>query len=379
VSLCFCLASCGKDDVEPEKVRTLMVYLAGDNNLSSYMQGNVDGMLKGWKEAFNGNIVIYLDARGTAPRLLTFEKGEDGAFERREVKVYEEMNSALAETLSAVVEDMQELFPAQSYGLIMGSHATGWFPPGVMGRGNVWCETENPVSRSFGSDEGMEMDVRELAGALPEGLDFILFDACMMSSVEALYELREKVRYVVASAAELPAPGFPYEKVMSCFWGQGDGLVRGLAEACGIFHEYYGNYTNGFGTIALIDMTELDCLGDLTRQVLRGRAEEAGEMTGKEVYYYPKADYEKHYMFFDLGQYVKYMMRKDPALYAAYEGQLNRVVVFKAATRPFYNSEDEIDPAMFSGLSTYIPLKDWPDYTKAYWGFEWAKFVYDKE
>ena len=36
VILFFFLVSCEKDNVEPQKTRTLMVYLAGDNNLSAY-------------------------------------------------------------------------------------------------------------------------------------------------------------------------------------------------------------------------------------------------------------------------------------------------------------------------------------------------------
>ena len=36
--------------------------------------------------------------------------------------------------------------------------------------------------------------------------EFILFDACLMSSIEVLYDLRDKAKYVIASPAELPAP-----------------------------------------------------------------------------------------------------------------------------------------------------------------------------
>ena len=45
VILFFFLVSCGKDDVEPQKTRTLMVYLAGDNTLSSAMQKNINDMM----------------------------------------------------------------------------------------------------------------------------------------------------------------------------------------------------------------------------------------------------------------------------------------------------------------------------------------------
>ena len=44
VILFFFLVSCEKNDVEPQKTRTLMVYLAGDNNLSGHMQKNISSM-----------------------------------------------------------------------------------------------------------------------------------------------------------------------------------------------------------------------------------------------------------------------------------------------------------------------------------------------
>ena len=381
VLLLFCLVSCEKDDVEPKKTRTLMVYLAGDNDLSSSLQKNINDMLKGWEKGFNGNIVIYYDASGAAPKLLTFVEGKKGVFEKREIKTYEEMNSASSETLRDVIKEMQELYPAESYGLILGSHATGWILPGLGGRGESQRMMTTPISRSFGSDGGVEMDIRDMAKDMPGGLDFILFDACFMSSIEALYELRDKAKYIIASAAESPAPGFPYEELMSYFWGTGENLKKDLQEVCRIFYEYYSNYDMGFGTIALINPAELNHLRDLTRQVLQGKAETVAQMGRADVYYYPKAAYSRHYMFFDLGQFMKFMTSEDPDLYDAYLKQLDKVVLYKAATQPFYGRKNEVQQDKFSGISTYIPLvvPSGSSYTDAYWGFDWAKFVYDKD
>ena len=58
VLLFFFLVSCEKNDVEPQKTRTLMVYLAGDNNLSGHMQKNISSMMSAWKKSYNANIVI---------------------------------------------------------------------------------------------------------------------------------------------------------------------------------------------------------------------------------------------------------------------------------------------------------------------------------
>ena len=379
VILFFFLVSCGKDDVEPQKTRTLMVYLAGDNTLSSAMQKNINDMMVAWKKSYNANIVIYFDGRGSTPELYTFQfKGKE--VEKQVLKTYEEMDSADPEVLKEVLNEMQELYPSDSYGLILGSHASGWLPPNL-GRSRYLYQ-EPRLTRSFGDDGGNLMDTRDMAKAIPfnkENLEFILFDACLMSSIEVLYDLREKAKYVIASPAELPAPGFPYARVMPYFWGKGKDLEKDLVKVCDEFWDYYNTYnaTNRFGTIALIKMDEMEHLFDLTREVLQGQKENVATIKQNAVYCYPMVEYTKHDRFFDLGEYMKYMTEDREGLYKEYRDFLdNEVVIYKKATNPFYYTE--IPEEKFSGIATYIPLsiKVWRVETEAYWNFPWSR-VYD--
>ena len=373
VLLFFFLVSCEKNDVEPQKTRTLMVYLAGDNNLSGHMQKNISSMMSAWKESYNANIVIYFDAPNAAPELYTFRfKGKE--VEKQVLKTYEEMDSADPEVLKKILNEMQDLYPSDSYGLILGSHASGWIPSGASGRSNRMLHAEPVLTRSFGKDYtgSNEMDTRDMAKAIPfnkENLEFILFDACLMSSIEVLYDLRDKAKYVIASPAELPAPGFPYARVMPYFWGKGKDLEKDLVKVCDEFWDYYNTYnaTNRFGTIALIKMDEMEHLFDLTREVLQGQKENVATMV----------EYTKHDRFFDLGEYMKYMTEDREGLYKEYRDFLdNEVVIYKKATNPFYYTE--IPEEKFSGIATYIPLsiKVWRVETEAYWNFPWSR-VYD--
>ena len=292
VILFFFLVSCGKDDVEPQKTRTLMVYLAGDNTLSSAMQKNINDMMVAWKKSYNANIVIYFDGRGSTPELYTFQfKGKE--VEKQVLKTYEEMDSADPEVLKEVLNEMQELYPSDSYGLILGSHASGWLPPNL-GRSRYLYQ-EPRLTRSFGDDGGNLMDTRDMAKAIPfnkENLEFILFDACMMSSIEVLYDLREKAKYVIASPAELPAPGFPYDRVMPYFWGKGADLEKDLVKVCDEFWNYYNTYNaaSRFGTIALIKMDGMEHLFDLTREILQGKKDYVADIYQKAVYCYPMVE-----------------------------------------------------------------------------------------
>ena len=381
VILFFFLVSCEKDNVEPQKTRTLMVYLAGDNNLSGHMQKNISSMMSAWKKSYNANIVIYFDAPNAAPELYTFRfKGKE--VEKQVLKTYEEMDSADPEVLKKILNEMQDLYPSDSYGLILGSHASGWIPSGGFGRSNRMLYAEPVLTRSFGTDYTgpSQMDTRDMAKAIPfnkENLEFILFDACLMSSIEVLYDLRDKAKYVIASPAELPAPGFPYNRVMPYFWGKGTNLEKDLVKVCDEFWDYYNTYnaTNRFGTIALIKMDGMEHLFDLTREILQGKKDYVADIYQKAVYCYPMVEYSKYDRFFDLGEYMKYMTEGREGLYKEYRDFLdNQVVIYKNVTNPFYYIS--IPEEKFSVIATYIPLSIWPTETNAYWGFSWSG-VYD--
>ena len=77
-------------------------------------------------------------------------------------------------------------------------------------------------------------DLREALSVAPH-LDFILFDACFMQSVEVLYELKEYANYIIGSPTEIPAPGAPYQKVVPA-------MLSNTTTAVGIGKAYFEFY-----------------------------------------------------------------------------------------------------------------------------------------
>ena len=45
-------------------------------------------------------------------------------------------------------------------------------------------------------------------------MEFILFDACLMSSIECMYQLKDKTNMIIASPTDILAYGFPYEYII---------------------------------------------------------------------------------------------------------------------------------------------------------------------
>lgn len=77
----FCLlfaVACDKTESGvPDSGRTVLVYMAGDNNLSSYIDDNIALMKKGMA-GVNGRVLIYADPANDAPCLLAIRGAKAG-------------------------------------------------------------------------------------------------------------------------------------------------------------------------------------------------------------------------------------------------------------------------------------------------------------
>jgi hypothetical protein len=189
--------SCSKEDI-PEQTstnRTIIVYMAADNDLSADALADLEEMKQGFSET-GVNLIVFIDPVDENPYLLEIHPKEE-IF----IQSYPEHNSVDPNTLKEVVSEIIALYPDREYGLVFWSHGTSWLPAGS-------------GLRSFGKDSGKEMNIQDLAESLPAKFDFILFDACLMGSVEVAYELKDKMDYFIASSTETIYTGFPYDKIM---------------------------------------------------------------------------------------------------------------------------------------------------------------------
>ena len=190
-------------------MRTILVWLGGDNNLSDETGRKIEALRQGW--TYTGNkCLIYQDSRDGA-RLLRLRGGcrTTPPPYVEIVREYGAENSASPATFARVLREVADEYPADSYGLIFFSHASGWLPAGTLQN----PQKQRKRSRSIGVDDGgtgrAEMEIAEFAAAIPDGMfDFIVFETCLTAGVEVAYELRGKSDYMLASAAEIVSPGF---------------------------------------------------------------------------------------------------------------------------------------------------------------------------
>ena len=379
----FLFTACSTDEDDEPVIPvsyTVLIYMAADNSMDSEVDYTLQELKEGMKRS-GGSTVVYLDRAEEAPRL--FQITADG--EEVALKDYAEENSASAETLARVITETKELVPSEAFGLVYWSHSMGWVPSGYSKdtRASDAVQASFPRTRYLGMDlnqasgtSGLTlMEIDDMAAALPDHVvEFMLFDACMMGSVEALYQLRNKCHYFIASPAEVlmeadyDASGMPYSKLLPQLFGG----KEELAEAC---QKYYNHY-NGMSakilrsaTIALIDAQQLDGLYATVGSILNSRLSALQNLDTDGLQVYHRGSLPK--VFFDLADVMKQV--STTAQYQAFETQLEQTVLYKAATEMFAS---DLTLASYSGLSVYVPLSKWSEnteYTYYFSSLDWSK------
>lgn len=345
------LVGCKKDRSEPKPVkpveRMVLVYIAANNTLEYDAVNSINKMEKGAK-ALNGNLIVFVKTNSNNSHLLKIRYDNTNRVVSDTIKTYGKRNSSDPEFLKQVIEDSRALSPANSYSLVMWSHATSWAPP------------SNKKINSFGYDDEVEMDVKDFKNAIPSDFTYIMFDACSMGSVEVAYELKDKTRYVLSSPAEVLSDSFPYEMITPDLFGG----VEDLKKVAQQFIQYYESYTGlaASATVSLIDTKELEGLSFVTKKLLLSVSS-----INFNVKTLQQLDFETN-SGIPAYDFLSFLQQNfSPNQYAAVQTQLEKTVIYKGHTKNFFN----IPIKVFCGLSVYLPKEG--DILKNYYsGFAWA-------
>jgi len=211
---------------------TVMVYMAGDNNLDTAALRDIAEMARvgsstkpadkssdkvhpvkfpkgSCKAAFNGvNILVQLDrANDFLTRRFFITKG--GGYRKDCIETFEETNTGDPKVLENFMLWAMEKYPANRYLLILWNHGGGW-----------WEDPRRSIAYDDSSD-GDALDNGELKAALSSitkklarPIDILGMDACLMNMVEVAYQLKDCVYVMVGSEEEEPFDGWPYDKVL---------------------------------------------------------------------------------------------------------------------------------------------------------------------
>ena len=363
----------------PQTTRqTLLMYFCG-TDLYSYYKNNLADVAKALSQNILplGRIVAFTQPASNEGYIVEYRYDEStNACKRDTLRRYKPLSGRTTdpEIMRSLLNEMAALAPAEHYGLHLASHAKGWLPASIESsswlRSNVrraddlWQKAPGAAeTRWFGHDRGRYMDISELVTALDGAgvqFDYLLFDACFMSSVEALYDLRHSTDYIIASPCEVMAHGFPYDTVIPSLFAD-DGARYDLAAACRNFCNYY-NAVDSYksGCVALTVCEELEALAAAMREINAG-ATNSVDATTLQSY-----DGLKEHQFYDLEEYAL-TLTADDALGQAFVRQMERCFppAGRFHTAQFYSVYNGRmnDVRYYSGATTYAPAEtyrqDW--------------------
>lgn len=374
------LAACSNEIPEQQPAkrsgRTVLAYLISNSpkSLEGNLQDNVVDMYMALAEIKDSCTLLvfyrpqeygsYLDV----PTLLCFDTdgrgninnlpavtGTELTFESvcqvAQKKEYT-MSSQIATdpvVMEEVFKDMQKVAPSDSYGLILGSHASGWM------KGN------SVQSKAFGDDDGYNIDIPDLADVLKnsfsEKLDFVLFDACMMGTAEVGYELRETTSYCIASVMETPVYGFPYDQILPYLYSEN-------VDYSAVCHEFVSfNKTNNlWGTCAVMDCSQMENLASAVKAKLSEWQDALSSVSMQNVQQYGVGTFQ--YFSYDVLDFFRELGGKsgvaetdlDEAI-SSIQTVLDEVVIAKECIpNPSYpNTIFSVDETRFCGIGMYIP------------------------
>ena len=177
----------------------VLCWFGADNNLSQYVSYDLEEMRSAAKDVA---VIAFVDQKGAVKDGI-YALSNDGMFVR--VEPFNETNSGSGENLSWFVNKYGAC-DANKKALILWNH------------GSAWDDTDpyKPKGISYDDHSRDFLTILELKSALRgTHWDVLGFDACLMGSVEVLYELKDLADYFLASPDEIPSYGWDYRFLAS--------------------------------------------------------------------------------------------------------------------------------------------------------------------
>ena len=391
--LLLAVLSCQRDGLDltltvgpygKETRKVMLLYEAGFNTLGGYISENIAALQEGYLPGNGRNDDILLVFSHVTRSYRNYAKETEPAL----IRLYQVGGEPRSDTLQVwpagtsvanapmvteVLDLVRETFPASGYGAVFSSHASGWLPDDYYSnpkkyegkdrrRGSIYWTP--PRLNSFGQEyyaagtKKEEIELHDFAAAIPYKLDYILFDACLMASVEVAWQLRDACAYIGAAPCEIPAAGFNYKTLAHHLLEQ---KIPDLQGACADYFAQYEHDSTYGAAITMVDCSRLDPLASVCRVLFDRYHEGILNLKGENVQVYDRLMGGKQYLaFFDLKDLLREAGASESDL-ADLQSALDEAIVYEAHTPRFI----ELHLDRCCGLSVYLPA--YPDYKADVW------------
>lgn len=369
--------------------QTVFMFFPWSNSLLSDFRRTVEDMqtVVAQRSMKDERIMVFM-ATSEREAVLFELKKQNGRCFTDTLQHYSDRPFTSRQWLTSLFSEVMTLAPASRYGMVVGCHGLAWVP--VQGQRSarkrlgsqerideednlykeekidkeglykeerinkegepndlMHFEVQGPVTTRFigGTYPETQIETTDLAEAMADAgfhTEYILFDACYMSSVEVAYELKDVTHYLIASPTEVLSYGFPYITMGKHLLGTPN--YKGIANS---FISFYSSYYLPYGTVAVTDCTQLDALAAIAQQINAAATEQLAP-NGVQI-----MDGYSPTLFYDLGHLMS-LKDAGTVLTAAFAEQLDKTVPYKGHTGQYFTTlkDAPVDIKHYSGLNT---------------------------
>lgn len=358
--------------------QTVFMFFPWSNSLLSDFRRTVEDMqtVVAQRSMKDERVMVFM-ATSEREAVLFELKKQNGRCLTDTLRRYSDRPFTSRQWLTSLFSEVMTLAPASRYGMVVGCHGLAWVP--VQGQRNarkrlgsqekideednlykeeridkegepndlMHFEVQGPVTTRFigGTYPETQIETTDLADAMADAgfhTEYILFDACYMSSVEVAYELKDVTHYLIASPTEVLSYGFPYITMGKHLLGTPN--YKGIVDS---FISFYSSYNLPYGTVAVTDCTQLDALAAIAQQINAADAEQLVP-NGVQI-----MDGYSPTLFYDLGHLMS-LKDAGTVLTAAFAEQLEKTVPYKGHTGQYFTTlkDAPVDIKHYSGLNT---------------------------
>lgn len=381
----------------------VLLYSAGYNGLSYAMDEDIKEMTEGYlpsKSSTDGAVLVYSKKTvssgnyktPTDSYLIRLYRNKKGVAVMDTVHTWSsDYVAASSRTVNEVLSYVKTNYPADSYGLIFSSHATGWLPAGYYSSGKITDfavpfgtghadglkpvpfvemprEAGEPRVKSIGADNidlysTYEMEVNAFASSIPMFLDYIIMDCCLMGGVEVAYELKDFCGKLVFSQAEVVDDGLcNYTNVIGRLLNSSEPDLKGLCEDAYRHYDSQSDWKRTL-TISIIDCAELGPLAEACANLFSDYRGKMAIVNPSSVQKYFRNN--KHW-FYDLEDILIQSGVSNEDL-KPFKSAMSKCVLYNEATPEYLNCPIRTH----CGLSMYLPADGDPELDAFYRSLSW--------
>ena len=389
--------------INPKKHTTLLVYIAGDNDLAYFAGRNIDDMKKvGSTEHIN--VLVQLDGQGAYEKTkrLFIEKNKVTQVDKNNISSQQKLDFGSPVTLIDACKWAIKDYPSDHFGLVLWNHGIGVLD-NIGGRTTSASELfsfnsntnmlelnrsigfidfikqKQPRGVCFGDTYGTYLTNQKLNYALKEvtskflngkKIDFIGFDACLMSMIEVGNLVKPYVDYMVGSQEIELGTGWPYHTVLKPFEKEALSPEQFCKHITSAYHQNYRGITYDY-TQSAIKLNELnnleESLDKITSLLLTALDHQKNNTVARLIRasksrrlctHFSEPSYiDLHHFLSNLTETLEFMAVKKEAAHVKPALEKELIIARKALIKSVVSNYTGKNLPLAKGLSIYFPSR----------------------